>query len=167
MPPELDCHLRDAALETFEALAFMFPMPEELAGPPAAGEETVSAVIRFHGPLEGAVHLRVSQAMLPPLAGNMLGLDAPDVDASQQGDALAELLNVICGNVLPRAFGAEAVFNVRHAEMLPDAALPPELQECPCAASVKLVLDEGAVAISLYVLTDVSSPQAVPAGRAQ
>ena len=106
--------LRQVAEETFESLAFMFAMPGDDEFGPDPDAPLAVARVSFHGPFAGELHLGVSRDMLPDLAANMLGMDeqATAPTPEQQADALRELLNVVCGNLLPAIAGAEAVFNV-------------------------------------------------------
>jgi len=109
--------LQRVAEEQFEQLAFMFPVSaEELPdGPP---NFAAHAKVGFSGPSAGRVLLAAEGQILPPLAANMLGLDEGEPSEAEQTDALKELLNVICGNLLPEIAGAEAVFDVQAPEVL-------------------------------------------------
>ena len=147
----LDSLIQRVAEETFEALAFMMPMPAD--DEPSADAPTVIASVRFAGPFAGTLLLTVEQAMLAELAGNMLGMmDPDDLTAEQQIDGLKELLNVICGNLLPELAGEEAVFDVLAPEMIPGAPAP--AGDAAPLASVCLALDAGRAALSLYAPAD-------------
>ena len=89
--------LHQATVNAFEELAFVFPMPE--LEPPADSPST-AATVDFEG---GRLVLTVSDDLLPAIAANMLGDQEPSRE--DQLDALREVANVICGNVLP-AIGA-------------------------------------------------------------
>jgi chemotaxis protein CheY-P-specific phosphatase CheC len=57
--------------------------------------------------------LAVPRPLCGVVAANMLGLEPDDDEAARvQDDAVKELLNVTCGNVLTRLAGPEAVFNL-------------------------------------------------------
>jgi hypothetical protein len=137
--------------ETFASLAFMFPVEPE-AG--AAGEAAAMAwaAVDFTGPFGGALRLAVSAEMLEPLAANMLGLeDGVRPSPEQQQDAFKELLNVICGNLLPVIASPREVFSVHAPKTLagpeawaPAAGLNP-------AGTVDLDLDAGHVSVTLLV----------------
>jgi CheY-specific phosphatase CheX len=137
MPADLEGALRHATVLTFEELAFALPAGD--GGAVAA--KTVSAQVAFHGPFAGRVVLTVDEAMLPTLAANMLGVEEPP-PAADQKDALGELANVLCGNLLPAIAGTEHVF-------LLDAPAPGEDGGAPTAA-VTLALDVGTARASLY-----------------
>jgi hypothetical protein len=106
----LQTSLFKTGLKVFEDLGFMLPtlnLNSEQVN--AAFQSGVS--IHFLGPLMGDFVLEISGGVLPVLAANMLGEDEPP-PLSQQQDALKELANVICGNLLPLIAGSEAVFDL-------------------------------------------------------
>lgn len=99
--------LRAAVISTFEQLGFLFPTPVADL-PPATGR---LATVRFHGAVTGRMELCVSDSLLPVLAANMLGIAESPVHMLQD-DALRELSNVVCGNVMPAVAGVEAVVHL-------------------------------------------------------
>jgi CheY-specific phosphatase CheX len=90
--------LATASTATFEALGLLLPdaepSAEQLAAPLARGVR-----VTFAGPFAGALTVRVSDDVAAALAANMLGVDVVDGDGMLR-DALGEIANVICGNVL-------------------------------------------------------------------
>jgi len=143
---ELERALYRAAVLTFEELAFALPMPEP-AGRPLEGP-TVRARVAFRGPFAGQVVVAVADGMLPVLAANMLGEEAPPPRPEQE-DALGELANVVCGNVLPAVAGRERVFHLDAPAPLPPGSDPARPGE-QLLVSVVLPLDEGAAWVSLF-----------------
>ena len=146
------------AAETLESLALMFLVPEDEAANPLPCCARRVAVI-FTGPFDGALILSASDGVLPELAANMLGLEnccAPT--SEQQEDALKELANVICGNLLPVLAGEEAVFDVHAAELLVGGTVPATLGDRPPLAAARLHLDGGWADLALF------APEAVAAG---
>ncbi len=106
----LQTSLFKVGLRVFEDLGFMLPTAElddEQAN--AAFEAAVS--VDFCGPMKGTMLLALSGCVLSDLAANMLGEDIP-ATLSQQHDALKEVANVICGNLLPHIGGPAAVFEL-------------------------------------------------------
>jgi hypothetical protein len=86
--------------------------------------------------------LTVDEAMMPALAANMLGVDEPPPPPADQRDALGELANVLCGNLLPEIAGTEHVF-------LLAAPAPGDERGTPTAA-VTVPLDLGTARASLF-----------------
>ncbi len=104
----LEAELYRATALTFEQLGFMLGTPELSKEQRRARFEAAVGVV-FHGPLRGQLILSVSGGILPAIVANMLGEARPD-DFGACNDALGELANVICGNVLPEVAGPEAIF---------------------------------------------------------
>lgn len=121
MGSDLETAALNATANAFEQMGFLYVEPD-------AGESddepvpSATARVSFDGPIHGCVRLTVPEAILPELAANMLGQDdAPT--ASLQRDALGEMANVICGNVVPVLGGPGAVFRLgrpQHAEESPE-----------------------------------------------
>jgi hypothetical protein len=101
MPESLEAVLVGATQSALEKTAFLFADP----GAPAAIDgvvvpPAVFATVAFSGSHHGAFSIAFPANLLPVLAVNVLGdEDAPD--AATQRDALGELANIICGNILP------------------------------------------------------------------
>ena len=159
MNNKLDDILFEVAEGTFESLGFMLLMPEEEAEEGGEGDTGITAKITFAGPFADTLFLTVSSGMLGSLMVNMLGLDEDDAGSpAQQEDALKELLNVVCGNVLPAVAGVEAVFDVQAGEILAEGGIPETLDDREPAARARLNLDTGVARLSLFAEIDLSSP---------
>ena len=141
--PRVNDLLTHVAQETFETLAFMYSVHEQDApsGPP------VTAEVSFRGPVHGRLVLTVSDTMLPALGTNMLGGDdTQSASDEQQRDALKEVLNVICGNLLPILYNQYDVFDVQ-APVIPAMPTP---HDVPIDGQARLSLDGGQVHVALY-----------------
>lgn len=154
MTKKLETMLHQVTLETFESLAFMLPVPSEDVDEVPTGESIIASV-EFAGPFKGAIRLDVGQGILAPLAENMLGLDEEhELTAVEQFDALKELLNVVCGNLLPRIAGPEAVFDVHAPQLLENGCLTGTFADTPPVVSTEICLDEGRALADLYLSDD-------------
>ncbi len=111
--------LRRVFAEVAESLAFMFAEDPEDAGEPLVAEDAfVQARMEFRGPFSGSLELTVPESMCPEIAANVLGLDPDDeLVTSHPYDALKELLNVTCGNVLTAMAGEAPVFDLTVPEV--------------------------------------------------
>ena len=158
MSNRLDETLGRVAEEVFESLAFVLPaFEEEESAPPETADRT-SASISFAGPFEGTLALSASTELLPAVAANMLGLDFGEVPSQDiQRDAFKELLNVICGNLLPALAGEQAVFDVGAAELLADGAVPATVAGRPPLVGTRLHLEGGWVELVLFAPKDVAT----------
>lgn len=136
--------LARAAARTFEEMCFLFADADVSAAQWAAPEDGAMSVA-FHGPYGGEVIVRLHGGLLPALAANMLGCD--DVPSlAMQHDALAEVTNVVCGNLLPELAGSAELF----------VLAPPSLPVTPPSASsatavAHLGLEQGRADIFLYL----------------
>jgi CheY-specific phosphatase CheX len=157
-----DVTLASVAERMFEGLAFMISMPQADGDPPSI-PSPVSVRVAFDGPLSGTLVLTAAEDMLPALARNMLGLDGTSQPSLEdQMDALKELVNVICGNLLPALTGTEAVFDVHSPELLGPDAAPCPGGGPPLAARASLTLDEGQAELALYVPEGPEDPKRNP-----
>ena len=100
MPESLEAVLVGATQSALEKAAFMFAEPGAPESVADDGAAPVVATVAFAGSHHGAFSLAFPARLLPVLAVNVLGDDEPP-DAATQRDALGELANIICGNVLP------------------------------------------------------------------
>ena len=142
MNKKLETELYKAATLAFEELGFLLPTPEiDEQQLNARVEAAVS--IDFEGPFSGNLLVRICGGLLPILAANMLGEDeAPS--KSLQYDALGEIANVICGNMLPGIAGSKDIFHVSPPRLVESPDLPP-------VAEVQVGLGIGRADLLLYV----------------
>ena len=150
--------LQWATEETFASMAFMFPIEGAEAGAPP-GDRTIVRVV-FRGPFSGTLELAVQPEMLPALAGNMLGLDPGQTPTdAQQIDAVKELANIVCGNILPEVGTPRDVFNVCEQRLVTNAQ-PGEADDAAPAARVSVCMDAGTVDLSLFLDADALAQRA-------
>jgi len=144
--------LLQVAERTFEELAFLIPLGDDEAPQQPPGPQTVAS-IHFRGPFSGTLFIAVPTTMLPELARNMLGLDQ-DPPRDKQLDAFKELLNVVCGNLLPELAGPQAIFDVSPPQLCPETTLPPTHHDTPPTATATLDLDAGPARLALFIHND-------------
>ncbi len=144
--------LQRATASTFEELAFLFPDAECTEEQDAAPLDA-AVTVEFHGPMRGRLVLRVSSVLLPAIAANMLG-EEESRQVPLQRDALGEMANVVCGNLLPLVAGADAVFRLDaprwHAADAP--AADTRAGDVPVARIV-FGVDDGRVESQLFVFS--------------
>lgn len=117
MPSRSDDAILEAATRVFETAAFLNLYPndaeEELPAPDCAASMT------FYGAARGRVTLRVNQEILVSVVENLLGESCEGEEAEgRKGDALKELLNMLCGNILTEYFGTEPIFDLSPPELV-------------------------------------------------
>ena len=148
MGNKMEEELEKAGILTFQQLCFMFQAPE-LKDQMKDKRVEAAVSVKFRGSICGKLVVKAYEGLLPSIAANMLGEEGAS-SKRQQVDALGEMANVICGNLLPGIAGSEEVFHI-HApelewgeEMLEnDTGQPP--------VEVQLVLDEGRADLLLYL----------------
>ena len=147
MTSELTSELKQAAISAFEQLGFLLP-DQDISEEQEAAVITASCQVRFRGPYSGMMTVATAGSYLEELTGNMLG-DGESPPVELVLDALGELTNVICGNVLPALGGKDAVFDLSppnvHLGPLPVA---PETEE---VAKVRLGVDQGRAEITIHL----------------
>jgi CheY-specific phosphatase CheX len=115
-----------STMHVLETSAFMSAWPcAETEQPDQLPLPDIAASMTFRGHCRGRFTLRLSSALLPLLTENMLG-EAEEAGApGEKGrDALKELLNMICGNVLTAWQGDAPVFDLSPPEILDETAAP-------------------------------------------
>jgi chemotaxis protein CheY-P-specific phosphatase CheC len=142
--------LTEVVIDTLEKLAFLFAAP--LEGPaPEETQKLATVRVRFSGPICGGVQLRLSQPVLAELAGNMLGAaDGSTLSGDEQQDALRELINVICGNLLPRIGDSTAEFSIQ-TPFIPAAGASAAGEFAPVAAVSHLSVEGGICLVALQL----------------
>ena len=144
--------------DTFENLAFVFPVDEAQPSSAAAGP-AVTAAVSFSGPNTGTLFLSVPANMVSLLVTNMLGLDGEDPSGEQLTDGVKEMLNVICGNLLPAIAGKTAVFNVHPPRLITPDNIPARLDDAEPVANIALNLDAGSVQLRLFISAAALNPK--------
>jgi CheY-specific phosphatase CheX len=137
--------LMETAKDVFENLVFMSQQPDTTEGPGIPME--VRAAVRFSGPFSGTLSIDVPKQILTELVANMMGMD--EIPTLEQGfDALGELANVICGNVISKIAGPERMFDLDVPRVLPiqemiKPGLPGDI------ITSRLVLEKGCAELTL------------------
>ena len=141
--------LSQSLTATFEELALICP-DTKLSAIQSEAVVDVAVSVSFNGPLSGRLVLRATSEILPGIAENMLGANG-DYPVSVQRDALGELANVICGNLLPMIGGAEAVFVLSAPHEYVTGGEP---QRCTPVARATIGIDSGRAVGQLLLCDD-------------
>ena len=104
--------LQDVMADVLEQFAFMFINPVEPADLTIPNGHILRAEIRFSGPFSGWLSLCGTQSFCLLLAANVLGMDAEELTPEHATDALKELVNVTCGELLVALSGKQTVFDL-------------------------------------------------------
>jgi CheY-specific phosphatase CheX len=137
---------RTAAL-IFEELSFLLPGP---ASQPIGDVPVAGASVAFAGPFSGVLVVRVTRDIVPVLSQNMLGEEG-SLDERMQRDALGEIANVICGNVLPKILETDEPFHLETPQHF-TGPLPGNLKATLSrVADIHIGLDSGIAHLALFV----------------
>jgi len=148
MNSEWKAALSQAVRDVFENLCFMLPTPTPSGAsiPPELGSlSRVVLAVDFSGAGRGSLHLTLPDSMIASVASSMLGEDGP-LELSEQYDAVCELANIVCGNVLPLIAGERAVFDLASPRVI--ATMEADLGDL-FDASARVLMDEGLVCASI------------------
>ncbi len=150
------------AKEVLETMAFAFVMPggeDELA----EADVPLRATVRFEGPARGAVCLTMPTVVVPELVMNMLGDDEGKTPTTQQQhDAVGELANVMCGNLVQRLAGPKAVFTLHPPQITSGEEVGDLCASGGALTAARVPLENGWAELALVL--DEACAAAAPAG---
>lgn len=149
MPSTMEQCLSQTLAATFEDLALICP-DYRLSDKQIEAPVDVAMAVSFSGPLNGRLVLKATSHILPGIAENMLGTSTIEGSVIEH-DALGELANVMCGNLLPMIGGAEAVF-VLSAPQMYDAAT--DAHRCSPSARASVGIESGRAVAQLLLSED-------------
>lgn len=147
--------LIQVAQEVFESLTCL-SLQHDRAAAPGEDADQYRSLVRFNGPFNGTLALDVPGRLLPVIFQNMLGETTPSTQ-EQQLDALGEMNNVICGNVLARIAGPEHVFNLDAPHNLRAGDSKIEAPPKSRRTTIRMTLDENWIELNLITESDAVS----------
>ncbi len=105
--------LNNVFCDVIEQVTFMFGESVGKEKLPEPTSEYIRTKMSFSGEFGGSLTLLVPTGICIEIAANILGLDPEDeLVETSSGDALKELLNVICGNILTTIAGDKPIFDL-------------------------------------------------------
>jgi len=143
MNKKLETELYKAATLAFEELVFLLPSLE-INEQQLNAQVEAAASVEFNGPFSGKLLVRICGGLLPIIAANMMGEEKVP-SKSLQYDALTEITNVICGNMLPGIAGSIGLFHVSVPKV------DESLDLLSPVAEVQLGLGQGRADLLLFV----------------
>jgi CheY-specific phosphatase CheX len=146
-----EMELYRAAAMTFEQLGFLFLTPE-FEEERSSDDIQAAATVEFDGPLSGRLVVTANGELLQPLAANMLGVD--EASDTEQRDALGEISNVVCGNVMPRIAQSVEAFRIQSPDVVL-GGIPCDWSTASPSVKVSLPFEEGRADVMLYVSGDL------------
>jgi CheY-specific phosphatase CheX len=98
MKTKIENVLKEATIKTFEDICFMYLEPELKDSQKNLALEA-AAEVKFRGVFDGKLVIESRGGLSSAAAANMLSNDHPSFQ--QKKDALGEIANIICGNIVP------------------------------------------------------------------
>ena len=132
--------LRQVVSDVLERFAFSFVEDE---APQFQDTGWLLSDLAFRGPVTGKVSLALPHALAAELGVNILGVEPDAVTPELVADTVKELSNIICGDLLFRLYGPQAIFDlcVPALRLLPSGKAVE--QEMPADAAVVELSVEG------------------------
>jgi CheY-specific phosphatase CheX len=110
--------LKKICFDIFEQLAFMFGDELEKDDVQCPEDDFIQARMKFSGHKNGAIEIIIPARFAPSLAYNILGVDeSGHLESEIAEDALKELLNTLCGRMLPSLFTDRETFDLYPPEV--------------------------------------------------
>lgn len=148
MKKKIDDVLKESAIKTFEDICYMYLEPELKDSQKNMPRDAVSEVT-FTGIFNGKLVIESRGDLYTAVAANMLSNDHPS--AQQKKDALGEIANIICGNIVP-SIGRQkgSGYKIQSPRTFDKDSLPREEKSAPLA-DVTLNFNRGRVDVKLFV----------------
>ena len=148
MKKQIENVLKESTIKTFEDICFIYQVPELKDDQKNLALEA-AAEVKFRGNFTGKLVIETRGGLFSAIAANMLSNDVPN--AQQKKDALGEIANIICGNVVPSLGRSEPEYKIEGPRCLnKDDLLKEEKQEKPLA-EIALNFNQGRADIKLFV----------------
>ena len=148
MKKQIENVLRESTIKTFEDICFIYQVPE-LKDDQKNLVLEAAAEVKFRGIFTGKLMIETRGGLFSAIASNMLSNEVPSIQ--QKKDALGEIANIICGNVVPSLGRSEPEYKIESPICLnTDDLLKENKQEKPLA-EVTLNFNQGRADIKLFV----------------
>lgn len=113
MQNEVQDQVCSTFMEVVEKLTFMFGEVVQKDEVDSPGTQFTLASMSFNGDVKGLLSVAVPTEMTAEIAANILGIEPEDIGSDEmRNDALAEMLNVVCGHVIMALVGTGANFKL-------------------------------------------------------
>ena len=149
MTTQIEKVLIESTVRTIEDLCFMYQEPELKNAQENLPLEAAAKVEYRSDDFTGKLLIETRGGLFSAIATNILSNDDPS--AQQKKDALGEIANIICGNVVPSLGGGGREYKIEPPRSLnKDDLLKEEWKEEP-VAEITLNFNDGRADIKLFV----------------
>ena len=147
MKTKIEKALLEASINTFEDVCFMYTAPELKDTQKNLTLEAASEV-KFRGDFTGRLVIETRGGLFSAIAANILSSEIPS--SQKKKDALGEIANIICGNILPYLSHSRQGYKIESPTSLKKDEIKKEMKEKPMA-EITLNFNEGRADIKFYV----------------
>lgn len=149
MKTQIEKFLIESTVKTLEDLCFMYQEPELKDAQENLPLEAAAEVKYRSDDFTGKLLIETRGGLFSAIAANILSIDNPST--KQKKDALGEIANIICGNVVPSLDEGGKEYRIAPPKSLnKDDLLKEEWREEPVAA-ITLNFNDGRADIKLFV----------------
>jgi CheY-specific phosphatase CheX len=148
MKTKIEKVLEEASVNTFEDICFMYQAPELNDIQKNLKLEAASEV-KYKGDYTGKLLIETRGNLFSAIAANILSKDAPSL--REKKDALGEITNIICGNVVTSLGRSKLGYRIESPKAIKkDDLLKEKGQEKPLV-KITLNFNEGRADIKFFV----------------
>ncbi len=140
--------LEEATVSTFEDICFMYAVPE-LKEIQKNLKPEAAAVVEYKGDYAGKLLIEARGGLFSAIAANILSNDNPT--PRQKRDALGEIANIICGNIVTCLGGGKQGYKIESPKFLSKSKMGKEEQKNKLLSEITLNFKEGRVDIKFFV----------------
>ncbi|MGP8154859.1 MAG: chemotaxis protein CheX [Smithella sp.] len=140
--------LEEAAVNTFEDICFMYQVPE-LKDVQKNLTLEAAAEVKYRGDYTGKLLIETRGGLFSAIAANILSIDSPS--SQQKRDALGEIANIICGNVVASLGRSRLGYKIESPNALKKDELLKDKRQGKFLVEIAMNFNEGRADIKFFV----------------
>lgn len=148
MKRQIEKDLKESSVKTFEDVCFMYQEPELKEAQESLGLEAATEV-KYRGDQTGKLIIETRGGLFSAIACNILSIKDPS--EQQKKDALGEIGNIICGNVVPSLGRGKLEYKIESPRFLSKEDLLEEQNQGTPVAEIILNFNQGRADIKFFV----------------
>jgi CheY-specific phosphatase CheX len=156
MKKQIENVLKESTIRTFEDICFIYQVPELKDAQKNLALEA-AAEVNYRGDFTGKLLIETRGGLFMAIAANMLSNDVPNTQ--QKKDALGEIANIICGNVVPSLGRGGREYKIESPRPLKKDDLLKEKKQGKPLAEITLNFNQGRADIKLFVDGDSAAKE--------
>jgi len=148
MKSKIEKVLEEASVNTFEDTCFMYQVPE-LNNVQKNLTLEAAAEVKYRGDYTGSLLIETRGGLFSAIAANILSIDSPS--CLQKKDALGEIANIICGNVVTSLGRSKQGYKIESPRSLKKDELLKGKRQGKPLAEITMNFNEGRADIKFFV----------------